>query len=111
MKKLCTYVGSFISALCLIYFTIKYYWNQKLTFNEGDLFGWSVIVLIILITLLIGIINNIEIKKVKEQNKELITIVKEICNNQENICEEVLVTLQNSREISLDIYNEIKKGD
>lgn len=98
-----------ISIFSLVYFTIKYYHDQVLTFDNQSIFKWSAIVLVILISLGLGIFNAIEIRKVRKQNTELLSLVKELCERQESTCEEVLLTLQNSREISLDIFNEMRE--
>lgn len=107
IKKPTMYLFYIVSILSLVYFTIKYYSNQVLNFDGQDILGWTIIVVVILITLGIGIFNMVEIKKVKQQNVELLTLTKELCERQESTCEEVLVTLHNSREISMDILNEI----
>lgn len=112
MKKFTTYVFSAISIFSLVYFTIKYYCDSKLNFSEHNIIGWTILILIILATLVIGIINNREIGVVKNQNRELVAIVNKLLERQDDVCDEILETLQNSREISLDIYNKIKcKGD
>lgn len=59
-----------------------------------------------------GLINHNKITTVEQQNKELVYIVNKILKRQDDVCDEILETLQNSREIPLDIFNKInKKGD
>lgn len=111
MKKFTTYTFSAISIFSLIYFTVKYYHDSKLSFNEDGILGWTILILVILATLIIGIVNNHEILSVKEQNKDLLKIVNKLLERQDDVCDEILETLQNSREISLDIYNKVKRGD
>ena len=56
--------------------------------------------------------NNQEILEVKSQNRELVKIINKVLERQDSVCDEILETLQNSREIELDIFNRIKnKGD
>lgn len=112
MKKFATYVFSAISIFSLVYFTVKYYYDNRLIFKENDILGWTILVLIILAALVIGIVNNREISSVKSQNRELVKIINKVLERQDSVCDEILETLQNSREIELDIFNRIKnKGD
>ena len=55
--------------------------------------------------------NNREIAVVKSQNTELVTIINKLLERQDDVRDEILETLQNNKEISLDIFNRIKKGD
>ena len=111
MKRFITFLFSVISIFCLVYFTVKYYYNNTLTFGKDGIFGWTVLILIILATLIIGIMNNREIAVVKSQNTELVTIINKLLERQDDVRDEILETLQNNKEISLDIFNRIKKGD
>jgi len=125
MKKFTTYLFSYISIFSLLYFTIKYYANGFLNFNQRYLFFWTFLVMIILVTLIIGLVNNHELRILKKQNKklldnndellskneELIGLVTKILNKSDEYSNEILVTLLNSREVSLDIYNKMEKGD
>ena len=109
MKKLTTYIFYAISIFSLVYFTIKYYHDKSLNFDYDGIIGWTIIIVIILTTLGIGIFNCIKIKKLEKQNVELLSLVKELCERQEYNNENTLLTLQNSREISLDILNEMRE--
>ena len=112
IKPILVYIGTALSIFCLTYYTIKFYFDGKLIFGNNKIFMWTILVMIILATLLLGVINNKEIITVKQQNKELVYIVNKILERQDETCDEILETLQNSREISLDIYNKInRKGD
>lgn len=112
MKKIMTYIFSIISIFSLVYFTVKYYCDSVLVFGESNIIGWTVLIFIILATLIVGIVNNKELNTLKSQNTELVSIVNKLLERQDEVCDELLVTLQNSREISLDIFNltKNKKG-
>ena len=111
MKKLTTYIFSAISIFSLIYFTVKYYFDGALSFNRNNILVWTILVFVILFTLILGILNNRELQTIKQQNSNLIGLVSRLIESHENNCDEILTTLLNSREIDLDIYNKIKKGD
>ena len=112
MKKFLTYSFYTISIFSLVYFIIKYYHEEFLLFKENDILGWTILTVIILATLIIGIVNNRKISIIQSQNKALVKIINKVLERQDSVCDEILETLQNSREIELDIFNRIKnKGD
>lgn len=110
-KRLTTYIFSMISIFSLIYFSIKYYYNGNINFDKSDTLGLSIVIFIMLATFIIGVMNNREIKMIKKQNNELIKLVEMFIEKQDESCGEILHTIQNSREVSLDIFNKLKKGD
>ena len=112
MKKFATYIFSAISIFSLVYFTVKYYYDNRLVFEENDILGWTILVLIILATLVIGTINNHKISIIQSKNKALVGTINKALERQDSVCDEILETLQNSREIELGVFNRIKnKGD
>ena len=109
MKKLATILFSAISIFSLIYFTVKYYLKGQLLFDssESNVFVWTFLVAVIVVSLILGIVNTCQLQTVKHQNSELICLVVKMLDGNE----EVLTTIFNSREIELDIYNAVKKNE
>jgi len=136
MKKLTTYIFSAISIFSLVYFTVKYYFDGALNFNRNNIMVWTILVFVILLTLILGIVNNRELQTIKSQNeniqeqntnlmglvvklvgnndeahKILAELSTKVIKNHEDTHDELLTTLLNSREIELDIYNKLKDGE
>jgi len=111
VKRITTLCLSIISIFSLVYFTSKYYYNSYLSFDESSYLLWGIIVLIMLITLCIGVYNSIQINKITKQNKDLTSIILQLVENQDDTCLEILQTLKNSREIELDIFQKLNKGE
>lgn len=118
MKKIATYLGSVISILSLAYFSVVYYDKGEIKFDAYFTRIALLLVLIMTISLLVGISNKYKLDKVIKQNEvlivkndELVNLVKELYKQNDNNHDEVLHVMQNSREISLDVYNKIKEGD
>lgn len=111
MKKITTYLFSIISIFSLIYFTVKYYFDGALIFSNNNILVYTILISIILLTLILGIVNNRELNTIKQQNVDLIGLISKLINSHDEKCEELLITMLNSREIELDIYNKIKEGD
>lgn len=78
MRKIVRYFLFSVSLLCILYYTIKYYYENNLSFDKSNILGWTIVVFIIVVCLSIGIRNSIRLDKVLIQNKELIDKVSEL---------------------------------
>lgn len=97
-------IFSLITVFCFIYYTVKFsqYINQENIF--WILFGIGIIVI-----LAIGIFNSINILKLQKENAELKETIVNLMNLSESHYYSTLEYIQNSREISLDVLNELRE--
>lgn len=107
VKKFVIQVISFISLYCIIYYTIKLYQTKYLVFDYKSIIPWSIIAFMTIISLFIGVYNINKIAKIEEQNKELKIILLKLTENSDEYYDSICHHLQNSRELSLDIFNEV----
>lgn len=77
LKNTIKYFLYAMSISCILYYTIKYYFNNCLVFNSSKIVPWTIIVFIILSCLILGVSNSIKLDKVIRQNLQLgETIIK-----------------------------------
>ena len=73
------------------------------------LIAWNIIVAMIAISLTIGTFSLWKIGKIEKQNKEMKEILLKLTKNSEDYYDSLCHHLQNSRELSLDIFNEMQE--
>ena len=73
------------------------------------LIAWNIIVAMIAISLTIGTFSLWKIGKIEKQNNEMQEILLELAENSEDYYDSLCHHLQNSRELSLDIFNEMQE--
>ena len=73
------------------------------------LIAWNIIVAMIAISLTIGTFSLWIIGKIEKQNKEMKEILLKLTKNSEDYYDSLCHHLQNSRELSLDIFNEMQE--
>lgn len=79
MSKKCIIVALYlISLFCIIYYTIKYYYNKNLTFGHNQILIWTMVIVLVIICLIIGIINSIKLNKLQNQNEELLSQISHL---------------------------------
>ena len=71
MKKSLTLLCSFISILCLCYYSSKYYLNESLFISKDNIWFFTIIISFALFGLVMGVINCYKVDKLKEQIEEL----------------------------------------
>jgi uncharacterized membrane protein affecting hemolysin expression len=111
MKKLATYLLGLLSIFSVGYYSAKFYTNKFLNLEDKPTLFWIILLTIMLVTLVLGIYNCYKIGIVENQNKELIELVKELREQSNENCNNVLDATYNSRDINLDIYELIKDKD
>ena len=111
MKRITTILFSIIAIFSIVYYTVKFYMNDVLIFNNRNILGWTILVFIILATLIIGLWNSSRLNTITRQNVELLTLVHKLIDDQFESRDDILTTLLNSREIELDIFNKLKRGN
>ena len=109
MKKLGTYILGLLSIFSICYYSIKFYTNKFLSFNDSSVIFWIILLILILFTLIIGLYNCYVVSVLKHQNIELLELVKELKEQSDTQCNNVLEATYNSRDIILDTYNVVIK--
>ena len=108
-KKLSISLFSTLGILCMLYYTRKFYIEGELILGKNMLVAWTIIVAMIVISLVVGTLSLWKIGKVEKQNKEMKEILLKLTENEENYYDSLCHHLQNSRELSLDIFNEMQE--
>ena len=108
-KKLSISLFSTLDILCMLYYTRKFYIEGELILGKNMLVAWTIIVAMIAISLVVGTLSLWKIGKVEKQNKEMKEILLKLTENEENYYDSLCHHLQNSRELSLDIFNEMQE--
>ena len=108
-KKLSISLFSTIGILCMFYYTRKFYSDGGLGFNTDMIMAWTIIVIMISFSLIVGTLSLWKIEKVERQNKEMKEILLKLAENSEDYYDSLCHHLQNSRELSLDIFNEMQE--
>jgi len=118
MKIVRNFILTIISLFSIIYYTSVFYFNGKLILEKDGILLWTILMTVIIITLIIGLFNSREIMLNRkqmmilvEQNEKLIYLVENLSDKQDNDSDEIIETIRNSRSVSLDILNKIKRGD
>ena len=108
-KKLSISLFSTLGILCMFYYTRKFYSDGSLEFNTNMIMAWTIIVIMISFSLVVGTLSLWKIEKVEKQNKEMKEILLKLAENSEDYYDSLCHHLQNSRELSLDIFNEMQE--
>lgn len=107
-KKLSISLFSIIGIFCIFYYTRKFYIEKELVFGKDMLIAWTIVVALVFISLVVGTLSLWKIDKVERQNKEMKEILLKLADNSEEYYDSLCHHLQNSRELSLDIFNEMQ---
>ena len=78
-------------------------------FGRDMLIAWTIIVTMIAISLIVGTLSLWQVSKIERQNKEMKEILLKLTENSEDYYDSLCHHLQNSRELSLDIFNEMQE--
>lgn len=97
---------SLVCIICFLYYTARFY---DVICAKKELILWIIFGLILIITIIIGIFNSIKLCKLQKENIQLTILVKELLDKSDSHYYSTLEYLQNSREISLDVLDELKE--
>lgn len=86
----------------LIFVTGKFYVNKHLSFEQGYIILWTVVIILILISLVIGLYALKCLLELKKQNEELKQSLQEFIRKSENNHYENMMYMQNSRELLME---------
>lgn len=84
-----------IAVPCVVYYWSKFYCDGHIEFTSRALPLWTVICSLLILSLIVGFVNMIHIKRLEEQNRKLQEII--IRNHYENISFQ-----KNTREIMME---------
>ena len=109
MKKVITNVVfvvimTVVNIFSLSSYTLKFYPQHE------SLLLWAILMTIIVVTLLLGIYNAYNLNIVKKQNKELCETMLTMMHKSEKQRDEILESVFNSRDITIDTYNILQKS-
>ena len=108
-KKLVVSLFSIMSIFCMVYYSCKFYQEHQLVFDDRHLLPWAIIITMIIISLIIGLIAVWRVEKVEKQNNEMKSILLQLAEDSEEYYNSLCHHLQNSRELSLDIFNKVQE--
>lgn len=86
----------------LIFYTGKFYIDKHLNFEYGYLVLWTVVIILISISLIIGCYALKSLHEVKKQNEELKLLIQDLTRQTENNHYESMRYAQNSRELFME---------
>lgn len=86
----------------LVFVTGKFYINKHLSFGQDSLFLWTLLVVLISISLIIGCFALKGIAELKKQNEELKVIIQDLKSQSENNHCESIKYMQNTRELFME---------
>ena len=78
-------------------------------FGRDMLIAWTIIVTMIAISLIVGTLSLWQVSKIERQNKEMKEILLKLTENSEDYYDSLCRHLQNSRELSLDIFDKMQE--
>ena len=92
--------------ICFCYYSVNFY--DIIIINKETII-WTVFGLFILFSVILGILNFIKISKLQKENYQLKELIIEFGSNSDSHYYSILEHIQNSREISLDVLDELKE--
>ena len=118
MSKLVKYLLTIISIICLVYYSLKFYTDKFVSIDSAPMAFWLIMFTIIILSLLIGLYNIYINSKILKENKEMRNLLNQLyCKMEENHEEisdnqdDIMETILNSRDVTLDTYNYLKRGE
>ena len=109
IKKFIMSLSSIIGISCIVYYTSQYYIERQLWFTDNMLIPWTIISFCIIVALIVGLFSLWKVDKMERQNNEMKSILLKLTENSEDYYDSLCHHLQNSRELSLDIFNEMQE--
>lgn len=118
MSKVVKYLLTLVSIICLIYYSLKFYTDKFISIDSAPRVFWLAMLTIMLTSLLIGLYNIYINSKILKENKEMKELLNQLYDklneNHEETTEnqdDIMETILNSRDVTLDTYNYLKRGE
>lgn len=108
-KKLIMSLFSTISIFCMVYYSCSFYQKHRLVFDDCHLLPWVVIITMTIISLIVGLVAVWRVENVEKQNNEMKSILLQLAEDSEEYYDSLCHHLQNSRELSLDIFDKMQE--
>ena len=102
-KRISISLFTLLSIFCIVYYTSKFYFEGELFFDNKMILAWTIIVVLIISSLIVGLFS---IWKVYKLDKE--KLVLQLNEHSENHYDSLCNYLLNSRELSLDIFDKVQ---
>ena len=109
IKKFIVSLSSIIGISCIVYYTSKYYIERQLCFTDNMLIPWTIISSCVIVALIVGLFSLWKVDKIERQNNELKSILLKLTEDSEEYYDSLCHHLQNSRELSLDIFDKMQE--
>ena len=97
---------SLVCIICFLYYTVRFY--NTICINK-EIILWILFGLFMLVSISIGICNTIKLCKLQKENIQLQETIKDLIEKSDSHYYSTLEYIQNSREISLDVLDEIRE--
>ena len=108
IKKFIMSLSSIIGISCIVYYTSKYYIERQLCFTDNMLIPWTIISSCVIVALIVGLFSLWKVDKIERQNNEMKSILLKLTEDSEEYYDSLCHHLQNSRELSLDIFDKMQ---
>ena len=109
IKKFIVSLSAIIGISCIVYYTSKYYIERQLCFTDNMLIPWIIISSCIIVALIVGLFSLWKVDKIERQNNEMKSILLKLTEDSEEYYDSLCHHLQNSRELSLDIFDKMQE--
>ena len=109
IKKFIVSLSFIIGISCIVYYTSKYYIERQLCFTDNMLIPWTIISSCIIVALIVGLFSLWKVDKIERQNNEMKSILLKLTEDSEEYYDSLCHHLQNSRELSLDIFDKMQE--
>ena len=108
-KRISISLFTLLSIFCIVYYTSKFYFEGELFFDNKMILAWTIIVVLIISSLIVGLLSVWKVYKLDKENLELKELVLQLNEHSENHYDSLCNHLQNSRELSLDIFDKMQE--
>ena len=109
IKKFIMSLFSIIGISCIVYYTSKYYIERQLCFTDNMLIPWTIISYCVIVALIVGLFSLWKVDKIERQNNEMKSILLKLTEDSEEYYDSLCHHLQNSRELSFDIFDKMQE--
>lgn len=97
---------SFGCIVCFFYYTVKF--CNIIVLNKETI-TWGIFGIFILVSIILGIINFIKLTRLEKKNFQLKELIVELGSESDSHYYSILEHIQNSRDISLDVLDELRE--
>ena len=107
-KRISISLFTLLSIFFFFFYTSKFYFEVDLFFDNKMILAWTIIVVLIILSLIVGLFSVWKVYKLDKENLELKELVLQLNEYSENHYDSLCNYLLNSRELSLDIFDKVQ---